>query len=96
MNSVSEVILWIVVAASIGWLATWIGTRSMGLESRAGGFGNVIIGAVGAIVGVLLVRSFLGDRVSNSAFIRGVGVALVIGCVLLFLWMGALRNKEKA
>jgi uncharacterized membrane protein YeaQ/YmgE (transglycosylase-associated protein family) len=80
VNPAASVILWIIVGASAGWLAS----RITGTDGRSGALANVFIGVLGALVAgsitcVVLARLGYGDL-----DIAGVAGALFGACAAVF------------
>ena len=80
MNPAYGIIMWIVIGAVAGWVASMI----MGTNARQGGLMNVIVGVVGAVLGGFLTRVLFGDAASNNGLFASFGVALLGSVVLLF------------
>ncbi len=91
MNPSYGIILWIIIGA----LAGWVGSKIMGTDRHQGGFMNILVGVVGAVVGGFLTRSMFGDMKSNNGFVASFLVAL-LGSVVLIGIVRALRGKTTA
>ncbi len=81
MNPSYGIILWIIVGALAGWVASMI----MKTNNRQGGVANILIGIVGAVIGGFLTRVLFGDDAGNNGFIASFLVALIGSCVLIGL-----------
>ncbi len=79
MNPTYGLIAWIVIGA----LAGWIGSKIMGTDAKQGGLANIIIGALGAVVGGFLTTHLMGDNRSNNGFIASFMVALLGACIVI-------------
>jgi uncharacterized membrane protein YeaQ/YmgE (transglycosylase-associated protein family) len=88
MNPSYGIILWIIIGA----LAGWIGSKIMGTDRQQGGFMNILVGVVGAVIGGFLARNLLGDMSANNGFIASFFVAL-LGSVVLIGVVRALRGR---
>jgi uncharacterized membrane protein YeaQ/YmgE (transglycosylase-associated protein family) len=89
MNPAYGIILWIVIGA----LAGWIGSKIMGTDARQGGFANIIVGIVGAVLGGFLSGAIFGDDRSNNGMIASFFVALVGACIVIAIWK-AIAGKR--
>jgi uncharacterized membrane protein YeaQ/YmgE (transglycosylase-associated protein family) len=81
MNPSYGIILWIVIGALAGWVASML----MGTNARQGALMNVVVGIVGALIGGFITRSLFGDNTANNGIFASFGVALLGSVVLLFL-----------
>ena len=80
MNPGATVILWIIVGASAGWLAS----RITGIDGRHGALANVVIGVIGALVAGSVTRVVIARLGHGTPVIPGVAGALFGTCVLVF------------
>ena len=80
MNPGATVILWIIVGASAGWLAS----RITGIDGRRGALASVFIGVLGALVAGSITHTILAYLGHGAPVIPGVAAALVGSCVLVF------------
>lgn len=85
-----EVILWILLGAFAGWIASII----MKTNAEQGALGNIIVGILGAIIGGFLYRALVGGSVEAFS-IMGVIVAIV-GAVILLAIVKAVRGSGRA
>ena len=88
MNPAYGIILWIIIGA----LAGWIGSKIMGTDRAQGGFANIVIGVIGAVVGGFLTRALMGDNAGNNGLIASFFVALLGACVVIGLWKAVSRK----
>jgi uncharacterized membrane protein YeaQ/YmgE (transglycosylase-associated protein family) len=88
MNPAYGIILWIIIGA----LAGWIGSKIMGTDAKQGGFANIIIGVVGAVIGGFLTRALMGDNAGNNGLIASFVVALLGACVVIGIWKALSRR----
>jgi len=81
---------WIIIGVIAGWLA--------GLVLGGSGFGvlgDMVIGLIGALIGVFLVRTLLGNaNGANGGFLWSLLVSFV-GAVLLLLVVRALAGGSR-
>ena len=88
MNPAYGIILWIIIGA----LAGWVGSKIMGTDGAQGGFANIIIGIIGAVVGGFIIRALMGDDAGNNGLIASFLVALVGACVVIGLWKAVSKK----
>ena len=83
-------ILWIVIGALVGWIASKI----MGTDAEQGAFLNILVGIVGAALGGLLIGPRLGGGTINQ-YNFSVGSLLIslIGAVVLLALVNLLRGR---
>ncbi len=74
---VLNIILWIIVGALAGWIASMI----MRTNAEQGGLANIIIGILGALIGGWLAKVLFGITV--SAFSLGGLIVAIVGAVIL-------------
>ncbi|MEM8535387.1 MAG: GlsB/YeaQ/YmgE family stress response membrane protein [Chloroflexota bacterium] len=88
MGTLLGFILWLLVGAFIGWLASLV----MKTDAQQGAFLNIIVGIFGALIGGFVFQ-FLGLGASNinagdfslwSLFVSFVGAVILLGMVNLF------------
>jgi uncharacterized membrane protein YeaQ/YmgE (transglycosylase-associated protein family) len=80
VNPGPAIILWIVVGASAGWLAS----RITGTDGRRGALANVFMGVLGALVAGLITRAVLAGLGYESLDVAGVAGALFGSCAVVF------------
>lgn len=79
MNPSYGIIMWIIVGALAGWIASII----MKTNHKQGGFANILVGVLGAILGGVLTGFFFGDARGNNGLFASFFVALLGSCALL-------------
>lgn len=89
MNPGPAIIIWIVVGASAGWLAS----RITGTDGKRGALANVFIGVLAALVGGFITRAGLANLGYEHLAIAGVAGALFGSCVVVFGWHGFSYRK---
>jgi uncharacterized membrane protein YeaQ/YmgE (transglycosylase-associated protein family) len=90
MNPEYGIVLWVVIGALAGWIASKI----MRTDARQGGVANVIIGISGAVIGGFLTRVFFGDDPTNNGLIASFFIAL-FGAVLLIGLRKAITGRRR-
>lgn len=80
-------ISWIVFGAIAGWIASIIA----GTDRRQGCFLNVIVGAIGALIGGVIVE-FLTGREFSFAFNLASFAVAVVGAVILLAVASVARG----
>ena len=73
-------ILWILVGAAAGWLAS----RITGTDGRRGALANVFIGVLGALVAGFITRAVLAGLGYEHLDVAGVAGALFGTCAVVF------------
>ncbi len=81
-----NIIVWIILGAIAGWLASII----MKTNGEQGGVANVIIGILGALIGGFISSAFGGPTVTGFN-ISSVFVA-TLGAVILLFFIRMLRH----
>ena len=79
MNPGAGIILWIIVGASAGWLAS----RITGTDGRRGALANVFIGVLGALVAGVITQAVLAGLGYQNLAISGVAGALFGACAVV-------------
>ena len=79
-------ILWIVLGAAAGWIASMI----MGRDAQMGALANIIIGILGAVVGGFLFN--LVGLAGDTGFNFWTLVVAVVGSVVLLFLIGLVRR----
>jgi uncharacterized membrane protein YeaQ/YmgE (transglycosylase-associated protein family) len=90
MNPSYGIIMWIIVGA----LAGWIGSKIMGTDARQGGFLNIVMGVIGAVIGGFLTGTLFGDQKGNNGFIASFFVALVGACIVIGIWKAVSGRRR--
>lgn len=75
------IVLWIIFGALVGWIASMI----MRTDDSQGGFANIVVGIIGAIIGGFVARLFGWDGVTG--FNIGSFLIALLGSVLLLALM---------
>lgn len=75
-----DIILWIVLGALAGWIASMI----MGRDAQMGALANILVGIVGAVIGGLVMNLFGAAGVTGFN-IYSLLVAILGAVVLLFI-----------
>lgn len=83
-------ILWLVIGALVGWLASKI----MGTDAEQGSFLNILVGIAGAALGGLLLAPALGaGTINNYNFSIGSILVSLIGAVVLLAIVNLIRGR---
>lgn len=82
-----NILLWIVLGAVAGWLASLV----MGRDAEMGAIANIVVGILGAFVGGLLMNLF-GEPGATGFNLYSLIVAFVGAIALLFLY-GLVRRS---
>lgn len=90
MNPSYGIIMWIIVGAFAGWIASKI----MGTDAQQGSLANIVVGVVGALIGGFLANQ-LGDFRGNNGIFASTAIALAGACLVLFA-MKAIRGRRTA
>lgn len=83
-----NIILWIVLGALAGWIASMI----MGRDAQMGPLANIIVGIVGALIGGFIMN-FFGQSGATGFNLWSLIVATLGAIVLLFL-LGLVRRAS--
>jgi uncharacterized membrane protein YeaQ/YmgE (transglycosylase-associated protein family) len=81
-------ILWIVLGALAGWIASII----MGRNDQMGCLANIVVGIVGALIGGFVMQSFGAQGVTGFN-IPSILVA-VVGAVILLFIVGLFQRRR--
>ena len=87
MNPGPAIIIWIVVGASAGWLAS----RITGTDGKRGALANVFIGVLAALVAGFITRGVLAGLGYENLDISGVAGSLFGTCAVVFGWHALSR-----
>ncbi len=88
---ITSILMWIVLGALVGWLASIV----MNTDDEQGGFGNIIVGILGAFVGGFLVRGLTGAETSEMSLIGELLVAFIGAVIVLFVWKGVRHHARE-
>lgn len=83
-----DIILWILLGALAGWIASKI----MKTDAQQGAVANIIVGILGAFLGGFLLRTILGVE-TDAISIPGLIVA-VLGAVVLLAIYKAVTGRS--
>lgn len=90
MNPGYGIIMWLVIGALAGWIASKI----MGTDARQGALANIVVGVIGAVIGGFLTGMFLGDDRGNNGLIASSLVALLGSVVVIAIWKAISGRKR--
>jgi len=82
------IIAWIVLGAVVGFIAEHLTGR------RTGFLLATVIGIVGALLGGFLAKALFGVQTLDTFFDVSTWVTAIIGAVLLFFVVSALRGRR--
>jgi uncharacterized membrane protein YeaQ/YmgE (transglycosylase-associated protein family) len=82
-----NILLWIILGAVAGWLASLV----MGRDAEMGAIANIVVGILGAFVGGLLMNLF-GEADTTGFNLYSLIVAFIGSIALLFLY-GLVRRS---
>jgi uncharacterized membrane protein YeaQ/YmgE (transglycosylase-associated protein family) len=89
MNPSYGIIMWLVIGALAGWIAS----KVMGTDAQQGGLANIVVGVVGALVGGFVTRAIFGDRAGNNGFIASLLIAILGSVILLAIYRAIMRTR---
>ncbi len=89
MNAGAEIVVWIIVGATAGWLAS----RIIGTDAYRGALANVFVGVLAALVGGFITRAGLANLGYENLAIAGVAGALFGTCAVVFGWHALARRR---
>ena len=84
---VMDIILWILLGAFAGWIASKI----MNTDAQMGAMANIIVGIIGAFIGGFVVRMLTGANVDELS-IPGILTA-ILGAVILLAIVKAFNGR---
>lgn len=84
-----NIILWIVVGALAGWIASMI----MKTDAQMGAVANIVVGILGAFIGGFLVNLLFGTNVDPNGLNVGSILTAIFGAVVL---LGAVKLFRRA
>jgi uncharacterized membrane protein YeaQ/YmgE (transglycosylase-associated protein family) len=79
MNPSYGIILWIIIGAIAGWVASLIVKTNV----RQGLVMDIIVGVIGALIGGFITRSVFHNNTGNNGLLASFGVALLGSIILL-------------
>ncbi len=85
-----SIILWIVLGALAGWIASMI----MGRDHKQGAVGNIVVGILGAFVGGWVMK-MLGGNGADLGTIDLYSILVAIGGAVLLLFLYRLVTKNR-
>jgi uncharacterized membrane protein YeaQ/YmgE (transglycosylase-associated protein family) len=83
------VLAWIVLGAIAGLIAENL------TGNRTGLFMATVVGIVGALLGGFLAKELFGVKTLDTFFNLSTWITAVIGAVILFLLVGAVRGRGR-
>lgn len=92
MNPGAEIIVWTVVGATAGWLAS----RIIGTDAPHGALADVFIGVLAALVGGFVTRAVLSNLGYEDLAVAAIAGALFGTCAAVFGWHGFSYGKVDA
>lgn len=81
-----NLILWIILGAVAGWIASMI----MGRDAQMGALANIVVGIVGALIGGFLFN--LLGLPGDTGFNLWTLLVAIVGAVVLLFLVGLLRR----
>ncbi len=81
-----SIILWIVLGAAAGWIASMI----MGRDAQMGALANIIVGIVGAVLGGFLFN--LVGLAGDTGFNLWTLLVAIVGSVVLLFLVGLVQR----
>ncbi len=83
-----QFILWIVLGALAGWIASII----TGTDAEQGALGNIVVGIIGAFIGGLVLQLFGANQ--TTGFSLGSLLTAVLGAVILLSVLKGFRRSR--
>ncbi len=84
-----DIIIWLVVGALAGWIASMI----MKTDAQMGAVANIVVGIVGALLGGWLV-GLLGYEVEPGSFNFASILTAILGAVVLLAILKAVTGRR--
>ncbi|MFN2103966.1 MAG: GlsB/YeaQ/YmgE family stress response membrane protein [Candidatus Promineifilaceae bacterium] len=81
-----NLVLWILLGAVAGWLASMI----MGRDAQMGALANIVVGIVGALIGGFLFN--LVGLTGSTGFNFWTLIVAVVGAIVLLFFVGLIRR----
>lgn len=83
-----DIIIWIIVGALAGWIASMI----MRTDAQMGMLANIVVGILGAFIGGFILNNVLGIGVVAGQFSFSGILAAIFGAVVLLAILKAVRR----
>ncbi len=80
---------WIIVGALAGWIASMI----MGKNEQMGGFANIIVGIIGALIGGFIANRFFNLGKPDGINLYSILIS-VVGAVILLAIINAVQKNR--
>lgn len=87
-----DIIMWLVVGALAGWIASKI----MKTDEQMGAVANIIVGIIGAVLGGWLAGVLFGIEVDPNSFNIVSLLIAILGAVLLLAILKAVTGRKAA
>ena len=81
-----NILLWVILGAAAGWIASMI----MGRDAQMGAIANIIVGILGAVVGGFLFN--LVGLAGDTGFNLWTLLVAIVGAVVLLFVVGLVRR----
>ncbi|RYF73614.1 MAG: GlsB/YeaQ/YmgE family stress response membrane protein [Comamonadaceae bacterium] len=90
-----QIIIWIIVGAVIGWIASRI-MRTDIQNTKGGLWMNLVVGVVGSLIGVQVLAPMFGLRTVTGADFSAISiVASLAGAIILVAIVNFVRNGTR-
>lgn len=87
-----DIIMWLIVGALAGWIASMI----MKTDAQMGALANIVVGILGAFIGGFLVNTFLGANVDPNALNLPSVLTAILGAVVLLAIVKVFAGRGRA
>lgn len=87
-----DIIMWLVVGALAGWIASKI----MKTDESMGAAANIVVGIIGALLGGWLAGALFGIEVDPNGFNFASVVVAILGAVLLLAILKLVMGRKTA
>jgi len=84
-----NIIVWIMVGALAGWLASKI----MKSDAQMGALANIVVGVIGAFIGGWLIGLF-GVNIDDGTFSISSILTALMGAIILLFILKAVRSEK--
>jgi uncharacterized membrane protein YeaQ/YmgE (transglycosylase-associated protein family) len=91
MDPGAGIVVWIIVGAGAGWLAS----RITGSDGQRGALANVFIGILGALVAGFITRGVLAHLGFENLDVAGIAGALFGTFAVVFGWHALSRTARR-